>query len=361
MQNATYHEILNQPTAWTSTLDVLDSLLEPLLGFWRRESPRPLIFTGCGSPYYLAQSVATVFREAAQSPAEAYPASNIWLFPRAHLAQGNPLLVCISRSGETTEMLQAVEVFRSHGHSDVLSVTCYSDSALSGASSASIALPHAQETSLAQTQSFTSMLVATLQLAHGFANGSGSNNLRSLPAHCEALLTDHHDLARRLGQDQRYERFFFLGGGAVNGIANEGMLKMKEMTLTYAEAYHFLEFRHGPMAMVDDKTLVIGLVSDLAMSQEVQALRELRNMGAQTLALTPRELPADAADYQVALPETLSEAERLPLYLPIIQLIACYRATARGLNPDKPENLSAFVKLDVTATKNESQGGTAYQ
>ena len=80
------------------------------------------------------------------------------------------------------------------------------------------------------------------------------------------------DLPQRLGADLEVERFFFLGSGPFYGLACEAMLKLKEMSLSYAEPYHFLEFRHGPMSMVDARTLVVGLLSDTGLTEEIRVL-----------------------------------------------------------------------------------------
>jgi glucosamine--fructose-6-phosphate aminotransferase (isomerizing) len=132
-------------------------------------------------------------------------------------------------------------------------------------------------------------------------------------------------------------------------MACEAMLKTKEMSLSYAEAFYPLEFRHGPMSMVDETTLVVGLVSDTALRQELRVLQDMQGLGARVLAMVD-----DAAvlgdwqpDYVVELRSGLYEWERAPLYLPPLQLAALHRSLAKGLNPDEPKNLSAVVSLDA--------------
>jgi glucosamine--fructose-6-phosphate aminotransferase (isomerizing) len=110
----------------------------------------------------------------------------------------------------------------------------------------------AQEHSVAQTRSFTSMLLLTQALTAVLAHNEGMlERLHRLPDALEDLVSHLGDLPQRLGTDQSIERFFFLGGGPLYGLANEAMLKTKEMSLSQAEAYHPLEFRHGPMSVVD--------------------------------------------------------------------------------------------------------------
>jgi glucosamine--fructose-6-phosphate aminotransferase (isomerizing) len=208
--------------------------------------------------------------------------------------------------------------------------------------------PGGQEQSVAQTRSFTSMLLLTQALAAVLARDeAGVERLHRLPDALEDLVARLGDLPQQLGADQDIERIFFLGGGPLYGLANEAMLKTKEMSLSYAEAYHPLEFRHGPMSMVNERTLVVGLLSDTALAEELRVLEDMRGLGACTLALTEdgSVFSGWQPDHLVELCSGLDEWERGPLYLPVIQRMAYHRAVAKGLDPDRPHNLTAVVEL----------------
>ena len=159
------------------------------------------------------------------------------------------------------------------------------------------------------------------------------------------LLQERAGLARQLGEDMALQRFFFLGSGPNYGLACETMLKMKEMSLSYSEAYHFLEFRHGPKSMVDESSLVVGLISEGAREQEVAVLKEMQGLGATILALADYEFGLEDFAHVVAFKSGTSDWARGVLYLPVLQLMAYYRALAKGLNPDRPTHLDAVVKL----------------
>ena len=115
---------------------------------------------------------------------------------------------------------------------------------------------------------------------------------------------------------------------------------MKEMTLTHSEPFHFFEFRHGPMSMVGESTAVIGLRSSANAKHEQAVLDEMDALGAQVLSLGEEKT-------DVPFVSGLAEEIRNALYLPVLQLMAYYRAIAKGLNPDKPRNLRAVVHLDI--------------
>ena len=113
---------------------------------------------------------------------------------------------------------------------------------------------------------------------------------------------------------------------------------MKEMTLSFSEAFHFMEFRHGPKSMITPSTLVVGLVSQVNTQPERAVLNDIRLLGGRVLTLA--EENAD-----VVFTSNVDEAIRNVLYLPVGQVLAFERAMAKGLNPDRPTHLDTVVKL----------------
>ncbi len=201
----------------------------------------------------------------------------------------------------------------------------------------------AQEQSIAQTLSFSTMLFT----AQGMAAQIGGHDLAPLgrvPNACHTLLDQFYPQATQWGTAQGIERFFFLGSGYRYGIACEAMLKMKEMSITHAEAYHCLEFRHGPKALVDEHALVVGLLGRETLVHEAAVLLEMTEMGGKTLAFVPGE--PTVGDYTVNLPGDLPAWTLPALYLPILQSMGHARSLHKGLDPDNPRNLSAVVLLD---------------
>lgn len=202
----------------------------------------------------------------------------------------------------------------------------------------------AHEQSVAQTRSFSSMLLLVKALAATVA-GVGLDDLKVLPGQLRKVLAKTADLSKTLGQRLDLDRTFFLGSGFLYGIANEAMLKMKEMSLSNSEGFHFLEFRHGPMSMANEQALVIGLIGNKNRMHEQRVLTEMRALGAVTLGLNTT---AEACClYQVDLGASLPAWTLPGLYLPPLQLLSYYRATAKGLDPDNPRNLTAVVSLDT--------------
>ena len=156
---------------------------------------------------------------------------------------------------------------------------------------------------------------------------------------CQDLPLLAKSFAKEIGENLNFDSFYFLGSGIRYGLACEGNLKMKEMTLTHSEPFHFLEFRHGPMSMVNENAVVVGLLSDANRVHEAKVLAEMEELGGTVVSLGESEA-------NVCFESGIPESVRGVLYLPVLQLMAFYRSLAKGLNPDRPANLTAVVKLD---------------
>ena len=344
----TLNEILTQPLAWQAALDSVAQAQIELKQLWQEKHFSEILVTGCGSTYYLSLAVAPLFQLQLGLRARAIPASELLLFPKTVIpSDGLPLLVTISRSGRTSETIRAAQAYKAAlPEGFVLNIGCYSDTDLVALSDLSLIIQEGQEQSVVQTRSFSAMLVTAQAAITVLRDESQLSQMQVLPATGQQLISTYHDLARQLGQDVSLERFYFLGSGLQYGLASEANLKMKEMSLSVSEAFHFMEFRHGPMSMVDEHTLVVGLLSETASSYELAVLQEMRALGGRTLALTEHPVSTQAVDYQVCFRSGLPETQRSVLYLPVLQLLGYYRAVARGQNPDQPHNLTAVIVLE---------------
>lgn len=299
-----------------------------------------VIFTGCGSTFYLSLSAAAMYQELTRRSARAVPGGELLLNSQTVLTDQITLLVAISRSGTTTETVKAVEKFKREKRGNVVVISNY-DEVLSRLADVNIVIDKGQEESVAQTRSFASMYVAATAMC---ARMAGREDLveamGKLPEVGNWVLGNYESYAKEIGENLSFDRFYFLGSGIRYGLACEVNLKMKEMTLTHSEPFHFMEFRHGPMSMVNENAVVIGMVSESNLSHEKAVLNEMRALGGKTVALAE-------SDAEVSFISQIPEQVRGVLYLPALQLMAFYRSLAKGLNPDSPKNLTAVVKLNI--------------
>lgn len=331
----TYNEIKFQTQAWAQALDVTSASSLPKAGDYDH-----VIFTGCGSTYYLSLAAAAMYQELTGRSARGIPGGELLLNPQNALTDQKTLLVAVSRSGKTTETVKAVEKFRAEKRGDIVVISNH-DEVLSGLSDVNVVIDKGQEKSIAQTHSFASMFVAASAFC---ARMAGRDDLLSamsgLPNAGVKIMEKYESYAKEIGENLSFDRFYFLGSGIRYGLACEANLKMKEMTLTHSEPFHFFEFRHGPMSMVNQNAVVVGLLSDANRAREEKVLSEMKMLGGSVAGLSESE--ADVA-FESGVPENV----RGVLYLPILQLMAFYRSVAKGLNPDRPNNLTAVVQLDL--------------
>jgi len=339
-------EILSQPEAWSAALSVLREQRQAILNLEPADRFGQILYTGCGSTYYLSLAAAALTQEMTGFSCRALPASELWLYPKSSYTSGNgspslkrTLLVAVSRSGETTETLQACEAFLDDRRGELITLSCYEDMPLAKMGVLNLVFPSGQEQSVAQTRAFSTLYLGTVALAVLWGDRRHLfDKLVCLPEAGMRLLNNYASLAADLGGDTSLDRFYWLGSGPRHGLACELSLKMKEMSLSHSEPFHFMEFRHGPKSMVAPSSLVIGLRSILIGSHESRVLEDVKTAGSRVV-----DIAESGAD--VRFESGVEEAIQNVLYLPFGQLVAFERALLKGLNPDRPRNLDSVVKL----------------
>ncbi|MGB9402102.1 MAG: SIS domain-containing protein [Candidatus Acidiferrales bacterium] len=343
----TIAEILSEPATWKSCLQILDKTAE--LQSLNEKLPANIewVFVGCGSSYYLAQAASATWSILTGEKSRAIPASEILLFPQLLPVPCQPVLV--SRSGHTSEVLQAADYLEKKLKVQTLAITCGAGTPIEKLSSRCIRLLAADEKSTVMTRSFTSMLIALQSLAA--IRGSRPDfldALRTLPDQVAGKLNEIHSTIKALANSRSFEDYVFLGQGPFFGIAQESTLKVTEMSCSYAQCFHTLEFRHGPKAIVSPQTLITFIIGESGFNAEVAVLEEIKKLGGTTLVISNvcDSAIRRAADFFVELSLDVPEAARAAASVIPGQLLGFYTGIKKGLNPDEPRNLSRVVKLE---------------
>jgi glutamine---fructose-6-phosphate transaminase (isomerizing) len=347
MAEMTLTEILSQPGAWKFVLDRPESTFKTAAALCLQ---RETTFIGCGTSYYLALSAASAFTRVTGAGSRAVPASDILFYPD-HVFQ-NPgadrLGIVISRSGTTTEAVLAARKIKTELGMPACAVSCRPESELVGICDHALLAEAADEKSVVMTRSFTSMLLTIQRLAAEVSrNGKYSKELESLPRLGIEVMDKTAALAPEIVRNRDWSSFVYLGQGPYYGLACEAMLKMKEMSLSVSEAYHTLEYRHGPMSMVNDRMLITFFISDRGRKEETVLLGEMKKLGAGILTVCENGGGGirEASDYCFELNSGLSDSARLILCIPLIQLLAYHWARSKGIDPDHPKNLTQVVRF----------------
>lgn len=346
---STQAEILSQPRCWEACFKALekDRQIETLAAKIHQDAQ--MIFIGCGSSYYISQAAAASWQLLTGKPARAIPASELLLFPELVLnghTACQPVLV--SRSGKSSEVVRAAERLERERNLRTLAITCSQGQPLDGVASNSLYLLSADESSVVMTRSFSSMLLGAQLLAARVANNhEAPEGMRRLPHRIQTILDSFADKIRGFVEAHAFADYVFLGQGPLFGIASEGQLKVKEMSCSYAQVFHTLEFRHGPKAITGPETLITFLLSESGYEEEVQVLEEIKALGATTLVVANQadDIARRNADLLVELDLDAPECVRQVGYLAPCQLLGLFTGMKRGYDIDSPRNLSRAVIL----------------
>jgi glutamine---fructose-6-phosphate transaminase (isomerizing) len=345
----TAQEILSQPATWVETTQQFEQNAELDKAFVSFSPDEPRLFVACGSSYYLSRTIAAQWAKPLRAKCTAVPASEFLFAPDEVLRRSDARqVVLVSRSGKTTEVLRAAEWLKANTAVRTLGVTCSTDSILEDLCTDVLKLPWADERSMVMTRSFTSILLLFERLGAKFARDSELvSALDALPEKTVAWLAANADKIRAFGNKRRYADFVFLGQSAHYWLAQEAALKMTEMSSSYAQAYHTLEFRHGPKSIASADTLITFLLSDVAAEEESLLVAELKKLGAAIFVIANRATPGLRRDADLLIELGLDEPEYARLALAAIpaQLLGLAVGLRKGLNPDVPKNLTRAVVL----------------
>jgi glucosamine--fructose-6-phosphate aminotransferase (isomerizing) len=342
-------EILSQPQVWRRTEVQLKQAgtLERLAAIF---SPRsPWLFVGCGSSYYLSRLIAALWTKYLYIPATGVPASELLFAPEETLRRiGAEQVVLMSRSGETTEILRAAEMLREHKSLQTLAVTCNPSSQLQKLCTHTFELHWADERSTVMTRSFTAILLAFQRLGLQFVNDQQlSTSLDLLPRKGREWLGANARKIQEFAGRRKFSDYVFLGQGVHYWLAQEAGLKVTEMSSSYAQVYHSMEFRHGPRSIAAPQTLITFYTSDAARDEEITLAHELKELGAAICVIVSHagEELEKHFDLVVDLGLDAPEFARYAVTAIPAHLMGTAIGLRKGLNPDAPKNLTRAVVL----------------
>lgn len=341
--HVTIEEIREQPRATGIVLDYLKGRKGELSDLC--SNAPSFCLTGCGSSYYLALTGSALLNKNGLSFAS--PGSEIFTSPELIPRIPFDAILPISRSGETTETVEATKLLKKkYPKARTVGMTCAEGSSIHELSGIPLLSKGGEEESIVMTKAFSSMLVAVEYLSKLISGEkNASRDFQGLVKDSREVVERSDELGKEIGSRDDLEKFVFLGTGKYYGLASEAMLKMKEMTLSWSEAYHPLEFRHGPQSIADDGTLATIFFPHETSEELKKLLKEIKELGAETLVVGGKsDVEGTEPNYTLEIPSRKEDTE-LSLYMPIVQFLGYYRAVDLGLDPDNPKNLTQVVEI----------------
>jgi glucosamine--fructose-6-phosphate aminotransferase (isomerizing) len=333
LQHRTLSEILEQPSAIKRTLQVDVAKLAELIGEYGH-----VFFVAAGSSYHASLVGKYLLAKEARIRAEAILASEFTAYEEL---VDDALLVAISQSGETADVLEAVARAKQRG-ARVFGIVNVPSSTLARESDHVLYIEAGPERGVAATKSFTCQVALLLKLTERLAGRD--YGLSSLPGLLNATLGACEEGAKSLAKLlSRSQDVFYLGRGINFPLALEGALKLKELAYIHAEGLAGGELKHGPLALIAEGVPVIALApSDESRRDMMNNIREVRARGGYVIGIS--DARDDAFGYHLKLPKAgpmlYCVLEAVPL-----QLIAYYTTLERSLNPDYPRNLAKSVTV----------------
>ena len=353
-------EIHEQPKALQDTLnsvvrDGVIDLSEMGLSDEEIQGISQIYMVACGSAYHAAMSAQYVIEDLAKIPVRVELASEFRY--RTLLLDKKGLVVLVSQSGETADTLAALREAKNMGIRTLAIVNVVGSSIAREADNVFYTLA-GPEISVATTKAYSTQLLACDILAVQFAKVRGAIDedryksliaeMGTLPEKITRILQDKERLQWFASKQAAAHDVFFIGRGIDYAISLEGSLKMKEISYIHSEAYAAGELKHGTISLIEDGTLVIGILTQSDLYEKtVSNMVECKSRGAYLMGLTTygHYNIEDTADFVTYIPKTDEHFAASLAVIPL-QLIGYYVSVARGLDVDKPRNLAKSVTVE---------------
>ena len=309
----------------------------------------------CGSAYHVGMAAQYVFEDMVRVPVRVELASEFRY--RNPIMNPKALAIIISQSGETADSLAALRLCKENNIRTLGIVNVVGSSIAREADNVFYTLA-GPEISVATTKAYSTQLIAAYALAIQFAKVKGTISEEQYAAYIKELETLPDKIQRIIDDKERIQWFaskqanakdvFFIGRGIDYAICLEGSLKMKEISYIHSEAYAAGELKHGTISLIEDGTLVIGVLTQPALYEKtVSNMVECRSRGAYLMGLTTfgNYNIEDTADFTVYIPKTDPHFATSLAVIPL-QLLGYYVSVAKGLDVDKPRNLAKSVTVE---------------
>ena len=309
----------------------------------------------CGSAWHVGMAAQYVIEDLAKVPVRVELASEYRY--RSIPGAGDTLVIVISQSGETADSLAALRVAKERG-AVTLAVVNVIGSTIAREADHTLYTLAGPEIAVATTKAYSAQLIAMDVLAVKLAAVRGQITEEEAAGYLEALAAIPDQIGRALEEKQRLQWFsskianthdiFFIGRGLDYAISLEGSLKMKEISYIHSEAYAAGELKHGTISLVEQNTLVIGVLTQGSLYEKtVSNMEECRSRGAYLMGLTTNGnfSVEDSVNFTVYVPKT-DEHFAASLAIVPLQLLAYYTSVNRGLDVDKPRNLAKSVTVE---------------
>ena len=353
-------EIHEQPKAVADTLHsvVKDGSIDLSAVGLTKEDIQSIIqiyIVACGSAWHVGMVAQYVIEDLAKIPVRVELASEFRY--RKPLLDKNGLVILISQSGETADTLAALREAKNRQVKTLAIVNVVGSSIAREADNVFYTLA-GPEISVATTKAYSAQLIAAYTLALQFAKERNEiempeyekliKELDTLPDKIQEVIDNQEEIQKFAAKQAAAKDVFFIGRGIDYAVSLEGSLKLKEISYIHSEAYAAGELKHGTISLIEDGTLVIGvLTQDELYEKTISNMVECKSRGAYLMGLTTygNYTVEDTAEFTVYVPKTDAHFMASLAVVPL-QMLGYYVSVAKGLDVDKPRNLAKSVTVE---------------
>ena len=335
-----FDEIQQQPEVIARLIDEGSTVITQVASALRQRPIRYILIAARGTSDNAATYGKYLFANVLGLPVALAAPSLYTIYHTPPRTSEDALVIAISQSGESPDIVAVADEARKQGATTV-AVTNELDSPLAQAAEFAIACHAGTETSVAASKTYTAQLTALAMLAAHWSDSEDRRaEIQRLPSAVEKTLTQR-DAIQACAQRYRYmETCFVLGRGYNYATAFEIALKLKELSYILIEAYSSADFMHGPIAVIEQGFPVVVIAPSGQVYSDMLAMaRELKDKGAELIAISDRSEALDLAVTALQLPVTIPEWLSPVVCVVPGQLLAHDLTVAKGYDPDHPRGL----------------------
>jgi len=296
--------------------------------------------TGSGTSYNSALIAKYVFSKYAKIKVETIMSSELQFSP--DIIEPNSILIAISQSGESADVLDAVNTAK-NVKCKIISIVNLLTSSLVRESDIAIGMNCGPEIGVAATKSFTSQLAILFKIIEKLSNNTIKVNFEEMSRAISKMLEERNKIKGIANEMKEISDIYVLGRGIHYPIAIEAALKLKELTYIHAEGIPGGELKHGPLALMDSGVLVIIInPNDSTYLDTLTSANQIKSRGAKIIGIS--DVPSNTYDYWIELPKSSDLTYIISEIIPI-QLLSYYAALEKNTDPDYPRNLAKSVTV----------------
>jgi glucosamine--fructose-6-phosphate aminotransferase (isomerizing) len=304
------------------------------------KNSKNIYITGSGTSYNAALIAKQVLAKYAKIKADAIISSELQF--SSDTIEPNSTLIAISQSGESADVLDAVNIAKKV-NCKIISIVNSLTSSLARESNIVIGMNCGPEIGVAATKSFTSQMIIIYKITEELCNGEFEISYKEISESISKILENHAQIRYIAKEIKEISDIYVLGRGIHYPIAIESALKLKELTYIHAEGIPGGELKHGPLALMDSNVFVIIInPNDSTYSDTLTSAREIKARGAKIIGISDEK--SDVYDYWIEIPKTSELAYPISETIPI-QLLSYYAAIEKDADPDYPRNLAKSVTV----------------